>query len=218
MDVNELISPEHIRNEVERLFNAVVSSCGNISLVLDYIPFGGQAGGEDIIGGGGTKVEILTIPQLEGAWQKVAETFREPWFKFPQIKKYIEQNDLIKFLINDDCDTKSQVMLEFKDLLVNWGYNEVMNAVNKKVKPITSAATEQPKRTIKVQKPIKKPLHKNKPFIGGIGITAAAYVIQFAHAHLPASVAALIAGIVTMILAVVEHKNVYEIKEELQEI
>ncbi len=218
MDVNELISTEHIKSEVERVFNAIVTSCGDICLVLQYVPFGGQAGGEDIIGGSGTRVEILTLPQLEGAWQEVVATFREPWFKFPQIKKYIKENDLTKFLVDGDCDTKTQIWVEFKDLLVNWGYNEIMNAVNKKVKPLLATPVEEPKKTVKVQKPVKKPLHKNKPFVGGIGITAAAYLIQFAHAHLPASIAVLVAGIITMILALVEHKNIYEIKEELQEI
>ncbi len=53
-----------------------------------------------------------------------------------------------------------------------------------------------------------KPIHKNKPFVGGAAITAASFIMSFVHAHLPAPIATAVAGIIVMILSAIEHKEV----------
>ena len=213
MNVEELISPEHVKSEVERIFNTVVANCGNVHLVLHYVPFGGEAGGEDVIGGSGAQIVILTIPQLEGAWERVVETFREPWMKFKQIREYIKKNDLMKFLIEGDCDTKSQVWLQFRDLLINWGYNEVMNAINRKVHITASRAevvTAKPKKTV-------KPIHKNKAVVGTAIATPVITALSFVYHTLPAPISTAIVGVIAFILSVVEHVDYKQILEEIEE-
>ena len=204
MNAEEFISPTHVKSEVERIFNTIVTNCGNVHLELRYIPFEGQAGGEDVLGGEGASVVILTIPQLEGAWQKVFTTFLDPWFKFPQIKSYIEKNDLIKFLVQDDCETKSQIWMQFKDLLINWGYNEVMNAVAKKVRQ----KTNQTKQV--------KPVYKNKAVVGTAIATPIAALINIIYHALPPEIGTVVIGIIAFVLSVAEHVSYSKALKEVE--
>ena len=205
------ISPDNVKKEVERVFDAIVSNCGNVHLDLRYIPYKGQAGGEDILGGEGAPVVVLTIPQLEGAWQKVFTTFLDPWFKFPQIKNYIQKNDLTKFLVQDDCETKSQIWLQFKDLLVNWGYNEIMNAIAAKVSVHKPAKPEQTK-----PKPKTKPIHKNSAVVGTAVATPIIAALSAVYHFLPAPIGTAIVGIIAFVLSVIEHVNYKQILEEVE--
>lgn len=217
MEAEELLSPDRIRDDVKRIFNAVVDNCGDVRLVVDYVPFGGEAGG-DTTGSGDSDdkvVRVLTVPQLSGVWQKVFDWFIDPWTKFKYIKAYIDKNDLWKYINADDCDTKTQVWMEFEDRLVQWGYNEVMNAALKLIKKYHLEGEKEKK---KVPKIVKKPLHKNKPFVGGLGITIAGEIILFLHQHLPAGIATMLSGVVVMVLSLLEHKNLYEIKKELERV
>jgi len=231
--VLECLTPEYIKDSIDRLYSIIMQKCGSVDLCLIEIPFEGKAGGDDIGPAKNADIIIETVPQLSWAWQTVYANFVDPWLKFPQIKKYIKDNDLMKFLIDDDCDTKTVLWAKFESLLKGWAYNYLMNQrsiILKKYgihdtthQPTGPATTRQTTKHVKTE-PAKtatrimtRPVHKNKAFLGGIGITVASAIVGFLNAHVSPSLALLVAGIISTVLAAVEHKSVEEIESEIME-
>jgi len=218
------LTPEYIKDAIDRLYNAIVRSCGNVALQIETVEYKGKAGGGTYTpytqGSDGEVVVINTIPELSGVWQEIRNAFLMPWARFPKVEKYVEDNDLLKFIVHGDCDTKEQVWAKFEGFLKGWAYNEIMNhlhalGVYAKTEPTkTSKTVSHPATTVSKQTEIK-PIHKNKAFLGGIGLTIASAIIGFLNAHVSPAIAMGIAGIISTILSAVEHKSASEIYKEL---
>lgn len=204
------IQPDWLKKEIDYVFTEVVNACGKVVPELVEFPFLGEAGGTNDSGGDGKVVRIVTVPQLAEAWLDVVAAFRDPWTRFEPIREYLKENDLYKFIIQDDCDTMVQTWMKFKDFLENWAYNILMESVHKIYKKL--AINEAKKAKTKV-----KPVYKNKAVVGGFALTVGAYLLHVARIMLPPEYYAIFSTIVVTLLAWIEHTEANTVKKELEE-